>query len=163
MFHKLRCIKGRVAQAAGLQLIPDGTEAGHVIAPDRAVIGVREAGALLSRSERLVALALDPDQMRVGDDDGVQPGMPAAGPREAQLGFESHFPPGPGSRQTRQGRQSLGSPEELAEGIDCERRRAFRACELAALDLVSDGRVQGVEDLPFWKVRQETQRLTGHW
>ncbi len=51
LFHKLRCIEGRVAQAAVFHLIWGGTEANHGVAPDRAVIGLKQAWGLLPRPE----------------------------------------------------------------------------------------------------------------
>ncbi len=113
------------------------------------VIGVGEAGFRLPRPEGFVVLALDPDEVRDGDDDGVQPWMPTAGPWEPHLGFGFHQSRGPVGVQAGQVRKGRRRIEEPAERVDGQGRRVFGACDFATLDFVAGRRVEGLQDFLF--------------
>ena len=122
VLHELRPIKVGELQLPGRYTVAHDAVPRHSIAPDIPPVGVRERGLCLP-AKRLVTLALDSDQVRLGLDEHIEPRVPSSGPREPQLGFEEDADSRPGLRQSRTERRQVPCPvEEVAEGIGDERR-----------------------------------------
>lgn len=160
MLHELSGIEIGEADIARPQPIAHQLKRTHAATPHRPVVG-RGQRYGLAVTIGLIPLRLYADQVRGGLHHRIEPGMPATRPGKARAVFDIDHRRRSGVGKARKEGEQFWPLHEPAERVDRQRRGAFRASELAALDFLAAGSPQPADTVIGGNARQKLQ-LSGH-